>query len=229
LNTPQTQQTTAHGAAIFRVEGVITPRTSLRAAAAMALGARVLKERVSRLTSFALAGPLSVLGATRGASRVRELAWAGVKGMSRHRLTYLGEEYWDLEVRPSIRPEAIELMETARLQGKKLVLVSDNIDLIVDHLAEALEVDHVVCNHLVFDGTKATGELQTPVVGGERSGQWARQFADQNGIDLARSTAYGAQASDALLLSAIGSPCAVAPDFALRRMAVDNDWPVVEV
>lgn len=218
----------AQSAAFFRVEGVVTPLTSMRAAAAMALGTRVLKERITRLSAFALAGPLSMLGATRGAGRVREMAWASVKGISRHRLTYLGEEYWDTEMRPSIRPQAVELIERARLQGRRLVLLSDSIDLIVDHLAAALNVDDVVCNSLVFDGTTASGELQTPVISGERSGQWARQYASERGFDLGHSLAYGAQASDALLLSAIGSPCAVAPDFALRRMAVDNDWPVVE-
>lgn len=216
-------------AAMFRVEGVVTTRTALRAAAWMVTGSAVLKERLGRLTRFAVAGPLSLFGATRGASRVRELAWSSVKGMSRHRLTYLAEEYWESELKPSIRPQAIELIEAARLQGRRVVLISDNIELITRHLAEALEVDLLVSNRLLFDAERATGELQRPVVSGECSGQWARQYADQNNIDLTRSFGYGANASDALLLSAIGSPCAVAPDMSLRRMAIDNDWPVLEV
>ncbi len=217
------------GAAIFRLEGVITPRTSMHAAASLAMGAALLRERVTRLSSLALAGPLSLLHATRGGGKARQWAWTGVKGMSTNRVTFLAEEYWDSEIRPSIRPQAVELIERARLQGKRLVLVSDNVGLIVDHVAAALSIEHVVCNRLVFSDCRATGELQSPIVGGERSGQWARQFAHEHHIDLGRSVAYGAQASDALLLSAIGSPCAVGPDLALRRMAVDHDWPVVEV
>jgi phosphoserine phosphatase len=31
-----------------------------------------------------------------------------------------------------------------------------------------------------------------------------------------------------LLLSAVGKPCAVNPDFVLRRSARDADWPIIE-
>ena len=66
------------------------------------------------------------------------------------------------------------------------------------------------------------------MVGSHLAGQWARGFAKENDIDLDLSWAYGAHAADSLLLSAIGKPCVVDPDFRLRRIARDNDWPVVE-
>ena len=79
------------------------------------------------------------------------------------------------------------------------------------------------------DGEELAGDrLEDPVVGGNVSGQWARTFAAENGIDLEKSFAYGASAADSLLLSAIGKPCAVNPDRQLRRIAKDHDWPVVE-
>ena len=33
---------------------------------------------------------------------------------------------------------------------------------------------------------------------------------------------------DMLLLAAVGKPCAVNPDFVLRRSARDADWPIIE-
>ena len=65
----------------------------------------------------------------------------------------------------------------------------------------------------------ATGKLLEPVVGGHDCAGWARGYAQQHGIDLTRSTVYAAHGPDLLLLSAVGQPCVVNPDFTLRRAA----------
>ena len=56
----------------------------------------------------------------------------------------------------------------------------------------------------------------------------AVDYAEEHGIDLDTSWAYGASAADALLLSAIGQPCAVNPDRQLRRIARDHQWAVID-
>ena len=66
------------------------------------------------------------------------------------------------------------------------------------------------------------------VVGGHLGGGWVRSFAKERGVDLERSFVYSASGDDGLLLSAFGHACAVTPDRALRRLARDNGWPVVE-
>ncbi len=53
-----------------------------------------------------------------------------------------------------------------------------------------------------------------------------RELAVQHAIDLARSTAYSDSASDLPLLETVGSPVAVNPDRALRRVADERGWPV---
>ena len=60
------------------------------------------------------------------------------------------------------------------------------------------------------------------------TGQWAQDFAKTHDLDLAGSRAYGAFGGDALLLSAVGEPCVVHPDWRLRKIARDHDWPIVE-
>ena len=60
------------------------------------------------------------------------------------------------------------------------------------------------------------------------SGTELREYAEEHGLDLNQCCGYGASAEDGLLLSAVGLPCAVAPDRTLRRMAREHSWPVVE-
>ncbi len=214
-------------AAFFRVEGTLIERSTLAAAAWLASNAQGLGERVARLGNVALAAPFSMLGLQSGASGTR-LTWMGVRGMSEDRLTLLGEEYFEKYLKDDVLDVGKELVKQARKQNRRIVLISDNIELIVGPLAELLGADDLICNQLEMRKSKATGRLEDPVIGGNIAGQWARSFASEHGIDLGASWAYGACGADSLLLSAIGQPCAVNPDRTLRRLAKDHDWPVVE-
>jgi phosphoserine phosphatase len=66
------------------------------------------------------------------------------------------------------------------------------------------------------------------VIGGHDSALWVRRYAEENHIDLAGSVVYAAHGPDLLLLSAVGRPCAVNPDFTLRRAARQADWPILD-
>lgn len=215
-------------AAFFRVEGTLTDRTTIAAAAWLASNAQGIGERFARLGNVALAAPFKLAGDLTSGAAATRLTWMGVRGMSEDRLTLLGEEYFEKYLKDDVLDVGKELLKQARKQGRRIVLISDNIELVVGPLAELLEADDLICNRLEFRKMKATGRLEDPVIGGNIAGQWARSFAQEHGIDLSASWAYGASAADSLLLSAIGQPCAVNPDRTLRRLAKDHDWPVVE-
>ena len=121
----------------------------------------------------------------------------------------------------------VDLLERARRERHRIVLVSDLIEPIVSVVAEHLRADHLVCNRLELRGLKATGRLEDPVVA-RFGGQRLRDFAAEHALDLQRSRAYGATGDDQVLLSSVPLPCAVHPDRTLRRVAADLDWPVVE-
>jgi putative phosphoserine phosphatase/1-acylglycerol-3-phosphate O-acyltransferase len=215
-------------AAFFRVEGTLTERTALAAAAWLASNAQGLGERFARLGNVALAAPLRMAGELQTGATATRMTWMGLRGMTEDRLVLLCEEYFEKYVKDEVLEVGAELVKLAKKQGRRVVLISDNIDLLVAPLAEQLGADDVVCNRLEMRKHKATGRLEDPVIGGNVAGQWARAFATEHGIDLGDSWAYGASAADSLLLSAIGQPCVVNPDRQLRRLAKDHDWPVVE-
>lgn len=222
--TASSQQT----AAFFRVEGTLTERGTLAAAAYLASNAQGLGERIARLGNIALAAPLALAGELATGAAATRVTWMGVRGMSDDRLSILSEEYFEKYLKDDVLEVGAELVKLARKQGRRVVLISDNIDLVVAPLAELLGADDLICNRLEMRKSKATGRLEDPVIGGNVSGQWARGFAAEHGIDLGASWAYGASGADSLLMSAIGQPCAVNPDRQLRRLAKDHQWPVVE-
>ncbi|MCO4745436.1 MAG: haloacid dehalogenase-like hydrolase [Proteobacteria bacterium] len=212
-------------AAFVRVEGVLLGRPTLATAAWLAANAQRVRERFARLGATALALPFA-LGADKGAAN--RLGWAALRGVSEDRIAVLGEEYAEQYLLENLRETGLELVSQARRRHDRLVLVSDNIGPVVQRVADQISADELLCNQLEFNASGATGRLREPRVSSHLSGQGLRSYAATHGIDLARSAAYGSSAADSLLLSAVGLPCAAHPDRALRRVARDYDWPIVE-
>ena len=216
-------------AAFFRMEGTIVSRPTLAAAAWLAGNAPGLGERIARLGNVALAAPLAFRGELSTSVTGSRLTWMGLRGMTVDRVEELASEYVEEFVLDELLDIGVRLAKEARRRGRRIVLISDNIELIAGAVADAIDADDVIANRLEIRKGKVTGRLEEPVIGGNVAGQWARDFASEHGLDLTTSFAYGASATDSLLLSAIGKPCAVNPDRQLRRIARDHAWPVVEI
>ena len=216
-------------AAFFRVEGILLGRGVLAASAYIAGNAKKFGERALRLGLVALAAPVHTLLGQTDRALAHRLVHLAFRGMSEDRIALLSEEYAEDILKDKILDQGVELMKRAQGEGHRIVLLSDGIAPIMLPLARHLRHhDDLICNHLEFRDGEATGRLLEPIVGGASGGRWLQQYAAEHDIDLAHSTAYGSHGPDMLLLAAVGKPCAVNPDFVLRRSARDADWPVVE-
>lgn len=221
--------TATQTAAFFRVEGVITKRGALAAAAYLAANGQGFRERAFRLGQLALAGPAVALLRQNDRTLTNRMAWAACRGMSEDRVAVLGEEYYDDFVSEKLLDSGIELIKRCRRAGHRIVLVSEGIRAVVGPLARAVRgVDDFFCNRLEFVDGETTGRLLDPVFGGHDAGAWVREYAAAHEIDLSRSLAYAAHGPDLLLLAAVGEPCAVNADFTLRRAATDARWPLLD-
>jgi phosphoserine phosphatase len=216
-------------AVFVRIEGVLTGRGVRAAAAYFAANAAGLRERALRLGHLAWTAPIyEVLGQS---DRVlaNRLAYLALRSMSEDRIAELAGEYWENVLRERVLSDGVELLRRARAEGKRVVLLADSVDVVVKPLVEHLRcVDDYVCNRLEFRSGYATGKLLDPVIGGHDGGRFIETYAREHGIDLAASSAYGAHGPDVLMLAAVGRPCAVNPDYTLRRAAREAGWPVMD-
>lgn len=211
-------------AAFFRVEGTLTSRPTLMAAGWLAANSQTLAHRLTRLGAVAMSAPFSLGGDPTLATR---MAWLGLRGMTEDRLVVLGEEYWATYLEDSLLPVGLDLVQRAKRDGRRIVLISDNLSEVMAPLKNHLGADNIFCNRMELRNSVATGRLVEPVIS-RVGGAWLREFAGEHSVDLQGSCGYGASSSDSMMLSAVGMPCAVHPDRGLRRIARDLDWPVVE-
>jgi HAD superfamily hydrolase (TIGR01490 family) len=136
-------------------------------------------------------------------------------------------EALDELINPYIYAEAGELIERHQLEGRDIVLVSASGEEIVRPIGELLGVTEVIATRMGVADGHYTGEIEFYAAGNAKVTA-VREIAESRGYDLAESYAYSDSVSDLPLLAAVGHPTAVNPDRALRRAAIDRQWPIRE-
>jgi HAD superfamily hydrolase (TIGR01490 family) len=160
---------------------------------------------------------------------LNDLFFMRYKGESEDRLRYLADELFENAIRPSIFPGAYELVEKSKEMGLRQVLVTGALDLTVRPLAEHLGLDDFVTNRLEFVDGIATGRLLPPVMAAATKASWMRTYAERETLSLSDCYAYSDSMSDLPMLSIVGHPTAVNPDFRLRATARQHDWPILDL
>lgn len=126
---------------------------------------------------------------------------------------------------PLVYAEAVALFDEHRAAGRDVVIVSSSGEEVVGPIGEMLGVDDVVATRMVVEDGAYTGEIAFYAYG-EFKAVAMRALVEERGYDLADCWAYSDSATDLPMLELVGNPVAVNPDRALRRIAVEREWPV---
>ncbi len=130
-------------------------------------------------------------------------------------------------INPFIYDEAASLIEQHHADGRDVVIVSSSGEEVVGPIGEMVGADHVVATRMVVANGCYTGDIAFYAYGEHKASE-IRRLAETYGYDLAGSYAYSDSATDVPMLETVGHPHAVNPDRALRRVAAEQDWPVLE-
>ena len=131
---------------------------------------------------------------------------------------------------PRVVAGARQLVEAHRERGHTIVLASSATNYQAEPVARALDIDHVICNHMVVDGDGVlTGEVARPVIWGEGKATAIRDLAHELELDLATSYFYADGAEDEALMPLVGHPRPVNPQPRLAAVAARRGWPIVRV
>jgi HAD superfamily hydrolase (TIGR01490 family) len=151
------------------------------------------------------------------------------RGMHRDRLIGLADDLFEVTLKPSIFPQARALIECTRDLGYRNVLVTGTLDFTIRPIALHFGFDEVICNRLEFKDHIATGRVLPPLLAESEKARRIREYAAEEGIDLAESCAFSDSSADVPMLSAVGHPVATNPTRRLRRIAMEKGWPVLEL
>lgn len=130
-------------------------------------------------------------------------------------------------VDPLVYAEAAELVADHKAEGRDVVIVSASGAEIVTPISEMIGATHSIGTSMVADAGRYTGEIDFYCYG-ENKATAIKELAAEHGYNLAASHAYSDSITDLPMLEAVGHPTVVNPDRALRAIATERGWPLLE-
>ena len=181
--------------------------------------------------SAATLAKLPMFGVTDLYSRnvFNEFFFQSYKGESTDRLRFFAEELFEDVLKPAIYAGTAELIAQGKKIGQRQVVLTGALDFTIDKLMGHLGIDDYVANRLEFVNGYATGRVLPPVMASATKAKWIREYAERENINLSRSYAYSDSISDLPMLSIVGHPVAVNPDFRLKQTALQHDWAILDL
>ena len=158
-----------------------------------------------------------------------EVFFQSYKGLSQDRLRYFSEELFEEVLKPAIYDGTPELIAQSKKIGQRQIVITGALDFTIERLMNHLGIDEYKANRLEFVNGYATGRILPPVMASATKAQWIREYAEREGINLSESFAYSDSISDLPMLSIVGHPVAVNPDFRLKQTALQHDWAILNL
>jgi HAD superfamily hydrolase (TIGR01490 family) len=158
----------------------------------------------------------------------RDRLLAPLRGIPQADLEALARDTFEQRVRGDLNPSVEHLIRERLAAGRRVVLATSSLDIIVAPLAEHLGVRDVIATTLEFENGHATGRtIGRPLFRNEKQ-QRVLAFIHGAGEDPRNCSFHSDSIYDLPLLEEVGEPVAVNPDFRLRRIAVRRGWPVID-
>lgn len=131
-------------------------------------------------------------------------------------------------IQPLLSPNILSKLNEHKKKGHCLILVSASVRYYLEAVVADLGFDHLLCTDLEESQEGLlTGRSKGPVCIDQQKRIQAQQLAAEHGIDLKKSYAYGNHQSDIPLLEIVGHPHAVEPTWPLKKIAIKNNWPIL--
>lgn len=160
-------------------------------------------------------------------SNVIRAAYSKLKGLSLEELTELAQDYFEQTLADRLFPQARLEMERHHREGRRIVVVSTGMRILLEPVKRHLPVDDVLAVTLKDSDGVLTGKIEGPLWGHDKA-HVVRDYAHARDLELPKSWGYSDHHSDLAFLRLVGHPMVVNPTWRLRRLARRKDWPILE-
>ncbi|MBI4481392.1 MAG: HAD family phosphatase [Acidobacteria bacterium] len=216
-------------AAFFDLDGTLLDLTLVHTYAYYARNQRSIVNSLYRFSKVVASVPLLLLLDFYSRRVFNIYHFSKYKGMDRDRLIALAEDLFATVVKPSIYPGSDDLVQRTRDAGFRTVLITGTLDFTVDPIAQHFGFHEVICNHLEFVNHIATGRVVPPLIAESEKARAIREYCEKKKIDPRACSAYSDSYSDLPMLNAVGHPVATNPDKRLKRVALAQKWPIIDL
>lgn len=159
----------------------------------------------------------------------KNLAWY-FKGFSEEQAGEIWDWVLENRLKGQWREDIVEKLRQHKLQGDVVFLVSGGPVGLLERIAEEIGADYAVgTRHEIVAGVY-TGRPVGEACQGDHKPRLVKEKVAELGlrVDWQASFAYADSISDLQLLDLVGNPVAVYPEDAVREIALERGWPIME-
>jgi HAD superfamily hydrolase (TIGR01490 family) len=211
--------------AVFDVDGTLVETNIVEYFFWMRLRAQRLEDWPSFMAQMAREAPRWLYLERRSRAEFQRSFYREYDGLDYEVMQRLGREALNAVTLRRIYPEGMRRIREHKRAGHRVLLLTGALDVVVEPLAELLDVE-VDCAHLLIKDGRMTGDLASPPPAGEARGALLEEYALRSGVKLAESFAYADSLSDLPMLELVGTPVVVNPDARLSQVAGQRGWRV---
>ena len=211
--------------AVFDVDGTLVETNVVEYFLYMRLRAQPLEDWPAFMADMARKAPRWLYLERRSRAEFQRSFYREYEGLDPDVMKRLGREALDAVTLRRIYPAGMRRIREHKRAGHRVLLLTGALDVVVEPLAELLDVE-VDCAHLLVKDGRLTGDLQSPPPAGEARGALLEEYAGSHSIDLSESFAYADSLSDLPMLELVGTPVAVNPDARLSQVAGQRGWRI---
>lgn len=157
---------------------------------------------------------------------IKERALKVMSGHAQDEVYAVAEEVCDALLKESIFPAALRIIERHKHYGHDIWLISAAPEELPVTLAEKLGITGGLGSQIALENGVFQARLAAPLMHGQGKADAVRRLAIERGYQLEKCFAYSDSVNDLPLLSAVGKPSAINPDFRLRWWAKQRGWPI---
>jgi len=167
------------------------------------------------------------MGLVRNPQRIMEYGFSFLKGKNVGEIKRIIKEYFEKDLKRHIYKDAVKILQEHKEKGRKIIIVSNSIELILEEIARFLGIDYFIGTKLETEKEKFTGRIKNGIIYGEKKVEFVRNIIKKMEFSFDRSWAYTDHDSDMSLLKSVRYPFAVNPTKKLRNEALTKKWPIL--
>jgi HAD superfamily hydrolase (TIGR01490 family) len=211
--------------AVFDVDGTLVETNVVQYLLWMRLKGKPVTDWPGYVAGLAAKAPRWLYLERRSRAEFLRAFYREYEGLDPEEMRRLGREALHAVTLRRLYPEGVRRLREHKRAGHRVLLLTGALDVVVEPLAELLEVE-LDCAHLLQRDGRLTGDLEAPPPAGEARATLLQEYAAREGLDPGQSFAYADQISDLPMLEAVGTPVVVNPDARLSQVADQRGWRV---